>query len=243
MDQSLYDKKIQDKLKQVFYQYLSHGGFPEIVSYNPEVKQKTLQEYLDVTIYRDIIERHNIQNTHLIKYMILAMIHGVGKPFTINKFYNDTKSQGYQAAKDTLYNYADYIEDAYLAFLVPVYDKSLRKEQTNPKKLYAIDPGMARALTLDYENDLRRLFENIVYLDLRRLGCKVNYYLTSERYEVDFLAQSSRGHKKLFQVAWDMQDESTMQREERALQSAMNELKVEGEVITLDSYLRGGIRF
>ena len=70
--------------------------------------------------------------------------------------------------------------------------------------------SLIRALTLDYENDLGRLFENIVYLDLRRLGCKVNYYLTSERYEVDFLAQSPRGHKKLFQVAWDVQDAGTV---------------------------------
>ena len=140
MDRSLYDKKTQDNLGQIFHQYLSHGGFPEIVPFNPDVKQKTLQEYLDITIYRDIIERHNIQNTHLIKYMILSMIHGAGKPFTVNKFYNDSKSQGYQVGKDKLYDFADYIEDAYLAFSMPIYDKSLRTMQTNHKKLYAIDP-------------------------------------------------------------------------------------------------------
>ena len=89
---------------------------------------------------------------------------------------------------------------------------------------------------------LGRLFENIVYLDLRRLGCKINYYLTSERYEIDFFAQTPRGHKKFFQVAWDMQDANTMEREERALHAGMKELKIEGEIITLDSYLREGIK-
>lgn len=243
IDRSLYDKKAQDRLAEVFNNYLSGGGFPEIISYDSDVKQKTLQEYLDIVIYRDIIERHNIKNPTLIKYMILSMIHNVGKPFAVNKFYNDLKSQGYQIGKDILYEYADHLEDAYLAFSVSIYDKSIRKVQTNPKKLYAIDTGMVRALTLDYESDLGRLFENIVYLDLRRLGCKINYYLTSERYEIDFLAQTSRGHKKLFQVAWDVQDAKTREREERALQAGMRELSIDGEIITLDSYLSDGIKF
>jgi len=242
IDRSLYDKKTQDKLSQIFHSYLSEGGFPEIVTFETDVKQQTLQEYLNVTIYRDIIERHEIKNPTLIKYMILSMIHNVGKPFSVNKFYNDVKSQGYHIGKDILYDYADHIEDAYLAFSIPLYDKSLRKTQTNPKKLYAIDSGMIRALTLDFENDLGRLFENIIFLDLQRLGCKTNYYLTSERYEVDFLAQTPRGQKKLFQVAWDVQDPTTLAREQRALEAGKKELQIEGELITLDSYLREGIR-
>ena len=243
IDTSLYDKKTQDKLTLLFRTYLSEGGFPEITSFDPDVKQKTLQEYLDVAIYRDIIERHNIKNPTLIKYMIMSMIHNVARPFAVNKFYNDVKSQGYTTSKDILYEYAAHIEDAYLAFPLAMHEQSLRKMHTNPKKLYAIDPGMVRALTLDYESDLGRLFENIVYLDLRRLGYTVSYYLTTERYEIDFLAQTTRGHKKFFQVAWDMQDATTVVREERALQAGMKELKVEGEIITLDSYLREGIKW
>lgn len=242
-DRSLYDKKTQDKLTQLFHHYLAEGGFPEIVSFDPDVKQKILQDYLDVVIFRDIIERHNIKNPTLIKHMILSMIHNVGKPFAVNKLYNDFKTRGHQIGKDVLYEYVDYIEDAYLAFPVALYDKSIRKVQTNPKKLYAIDPGMIRALTLDYENDLGRLFENIIYLELKRLGFKINYYLTSERYEIDFLAQTPRGHKKLFQVAWETQDAATLEREKRALQAGMNELKVDGDIITLDSYLSEGIKY
>ena len=243
IDQSLYDKKTHDQLAHLFREYLSEGGFPEITSFDPDVKQKTLQEYLDVAIYRDIIERHNVKNPTLIKYMILSMVHNVGRPFAINKFYNDVKSQGYTTSKDVLYEYAAHIEDAYLAFPIALFDQSLRKTQTNPKKLYAIDPGLVRALTLDYESDLGRLFENIIYLDLRRLGCTVHYYLTAERYEIDFIAQTARGQKKIFQVAWDMQDVNTVEREGRALQVGMQELKVEGEIITLDSYLRAGIKW
>ncbi len=133
------------------------------------------------------------------------------------------------------------LKTAYLAFSVPIYDASIRKVQTNPKKIYAIDPGLARAMTLDYENDLGRLFENIIYLDLRRLGCTIHYFLTKSRYEVDFLVQTPGGHKKLFQVVWKQEDAQTIEREERALKEGMAALKVDGDIITLDSYLRSGI--
>ncbi len=242
IDRSSYSKKTRDKLSKLFHHYLSEGGFPEIIPFDLDIKQKTLQEYLNVAIYRDIIERHKINNPKLVKYMILSMIHNVSRPFAINKFYKGLKSQGYQIGKDVLYEYADYIEDAYLAFSIGVYDKSIRKRKTHPKKLYAIDPGMIRALTLDYEGDLGWLFENIIYLELRRLGSKVNYYLTSDNYQIDFLAQTPRGRKKFFQVACDVHEAHTMEREQRALQSGMKELKIEGEIITLDSYLREGIK-
>lgn len=241
IDRSLYDKKTQDKLRQLFLLYLSEGGFPEVIFFNPEVRQQTLQEYVDVVIYRDIIERHQVKNPSLIKYMILSMIHNIGKTFSVNKFFNDSKSQGYKISKDILYEYDDHIEDAYLAFSISLYDKSFRKFQTNPKKQYCIDTGMARALTMDYENDLGRLFENIIYLELRRLGYHVSYFLTKERYEIDFLVQTPRGHRKLIQVVWDAEDPKTIEREKRALEAGVAQLKIKGEIVTLDSYLRNGL--
>ncbi len=236
-----YDKKTQDKLNQIFNLYLSEGGFPEVTAFSPDVRQQTLQEYLDIVIYRDIIERHNIKTPAIIKYMALSMIYNIGKPFSINKFYNDLKSQGYSVGKDILYDYANHIEDAYLTFSVELYDKSIRKVKTNPKKIYAIDSGLIRSLTLDYENDFGRLFENIIYLDLRRRGCKINYFLTKDRYEIDFLIQTPKGEKKFIQVVWNQEDKQTLAREERALQAGIKETKINGEIVSLDSYLRNGI--
>lgn len=241
IDSSLFDKKTKDTLSKLFQEYLSIGGFPEVNSYHSDFRQQTLQEYIDIALFRDIIERHKISNPSAIKYMILSMIHNIGSPFAIHKFYNDLKSQGYSIGKDILYDYASYIEDCYLAFSVPLYNPSLRVVQTNPKKIYAIDPGLVRASTLAYEGELGRLFENVVYLDLRRRGYQVSYYLTAERYEVDFLIQSPRGEKKLIQVAWDMESPKTADREQRALKAGMEELGVDGTIVTLDSYLRQGI--
>jgi len=234
----IYDKKTADHLMHAFRSYLEEGGFPEVVSLEASIRQQILQEYLDIAIFRDIVERHQIKHPSVIKFMILSMILNVGKPFAINKFYADLKNRGYSIGKDLLYEYVDHIEDSYIAFNMPVYHKSLRKTYTNPKKAYAIDPGMTRALTMEFENDLGRLFENVVYLDLRRKGLKISYFDTKEKYEVDFLTQDARGNKKLIQVSWKMDDKKTEGRELRALELATKELKIKGEVITLDSYLK-----
>ena len=242
IDQTIFDKKTQDNLTKIFHNYLTEGGFPEVNKYDADIRQRILQEYIDIVLFRDIIERHKIKNPSLIKYMILSMLNNISNPFTINKFYNDIKSTGFKTGKDILYEYADHIEDAYLAFLINIYDKSIRKTQTNPKKIYAIDPGIVRAVTLDYDGDLGKLFENVIYLDLRRLGCeKINYYLTTERYEVDFIITSPQGHKKIFQVVWNADDKKTLSREKRALDAAVRELKIKGSIITLESYLQEGI--
>ncbi len=238
---SLYDKKKQDIVKQLFHNYLSEGGFPEVTTYASDVRQQALQDYLDIVIYRDIIERHKVKNPSVVKYLILSMIHNVGNPFTVNKFYNDLKSHGYQTGKDVLYGYAEHIEDAYLAFSVDIYDKSLRKVRANPKKMYAIDPGLVRSVVLNYDRDFGRLFENVIFLDLKRLGCKISYYLTSNRNEIDFVVETPQGHKKCLQVAWEQDTKKTFDRELRALEEGMQELKMGGEIITLDSYLEKGI--
>ncbi len=238
---TLYGKQAQDTLKKLFQDYLSEGGFPEVVSYSADVRQQTLQDYLDIVIYRDIIERHKIKNPSIIKYMILSMIHNVGTTFAINKFYNDLRSQGYKTSKDALYEYAAHIEDAYLAFSLDAYDPSFRKRRASIKKIYAIDPGMVRALVLNYNRDLGRLFENVIYLDLRRLGYKVSYYRTSGSNEVDFVVETRQGHRKCLQVAWEQDNIKTFEREQRALKEGMAELNMTGEVITLDSYLEKGL--
>lgn len=241
IDRTLFGQKTKDQLRKIFESYLSEGGFPEVTEYTSDIRKRTLQEYVDIVLYRDIVERHNVANPALVKYMILSMIHSISNPFAINKFYNDLKTRGYRTGKDVLYDYAEFIEDAYLAFSATVYDRSIRKTQSTPKKIYAVDPGLVRATTLDFESDLGKLFENIVYLDLRRLGCKVQYYLTKDRHEIDFIATSPQGQQKFFQVTWDMDDAKTREREERALQSGMKELDINGEIITLETYLRNGI--
>ncbi|OGV25816.1 MAG: ATPase [Legionellales bacterium RIFCSPHIGHO2_12_FULL_37_14] len=243
IDRTIMGAKTKDLLNQMLDKYLLCGGFPEVTNYESMAREQTLQEYVTVVTYRDIVERYQITHPAIVKYMIITLISNVASPFSINKFYNDLKSQGYKIGKDSLYEYTQYIEDVFLVFFVPLYSTSIRKVHTNPKKIYAIDPGLVRAMCLNYEQDFGHLFENLVYLDLRRKGYKVYYYLTKERYEVDFFIENTKGKQSLIQVVWDTSDRKTQDREERALSSAMQELKVSGYLVTKEMYLQGNIPY
>lgn len=227
-----------DMLQKHLLDYLIRGGFPAVQSLHESDRRTILQGYVDTVVLRDIVERHNIQNPSLIKYLIKGLLKNIAAPFSINKFYNDIKSQGYPAGKDTLYRYMDYIEDAFLAFTVPIFDPSERRGQTAPKKIYAVDNGLVWASSFDINSKWSDLFENHIYLDLRRQGKKIFHYKTSEGYEVDFVVQNLDGSFELIQVAWDINDPETLEREERALRSAEKELGISGKILDLSQYLR-----
>ncbi|NGX35943.1 MAG: hypothetical protein K1000chlam1_00779, partial [Candidatus Anoxychlamydiales bacterium] len=183
-------KKIIDQFNMHFNNYFSIGGFPAIQHLHENERRTILQGYINTVIFRDIIERYKITNTVLIKYLIKTLIKNVAQPFAVHKFYNDIKSQGYKISKDTIYQYMEYIEDAFLIFSVPIFSESLRKTQLNPKRIYVNDNGLVCANRLSISQQLGSLFENQIYLDLRRQNKKVKYYITQDGYEIDFVVEN-----------------------------------------------------
>ncbi|MCX7115718.1 MAG: ATP-binding protein [Gammaproteobacteria bacterium] len=230
-------KKAEDRYTTHLLQYLEEGGFPGVIGQNRMQQTLVLQDYIDVVLFRDIIERHKITNVSVVKYMIHYLLCNFSTSLSTNKFYNDLKSQGFAVGRSSVYDYLSYIEDAYLIFTVPIYAESIRKVQNNPKKMYAIDNGMVHANTLNRLKNYGRAFENLVYLDLRRSGAVIYYYVTQEGYEVDFLVKHLSGELALYQVCFDPADEKTFNREMRALTTAEKELGVKGTLITIKNYM------
>ena len=230
-------------MKHSLVEYLNCGGFPETTSV-VEVPDRVriLQDYVDVVIFRDIIERYKVSNVVLAKYLLQLLLKNPGTLFSINKIFNDLKSQGFNVSKNTLYEYLNYFEDAYLIFSVPLYSKSVRKTQTNLRKIYVIDSGLHNAYSLKVDRDFGHLFENLIYLDLCREEHEIYYYLTNSRNEVDFLTKDLSGKMHLYQVVWNIDDNATMMRENRALKEATDELKITGELITPETYLKNNFQ-
>lgn len=235
--QGVMGKKMLDQHRSYLLDYFQRGGFPGVQSMPPNEQLESLQNYVETVIFRDIIERHQISNVALLKYFINFLLKSVASPFSINKFYNDVKSQGYKLAKDTLYSYLNYLEDAFLIFSVPIFTESLRRVQTTPKKIYAIDNGLIAANTFNLSENLGKLFENQVYLDLRRQNKKIFYYHTSDGYEIDFVTQDLQGKHEILQVVWDADDPITLKREKRALEQAESELGFPGRLIDWTTFV------
>ncbi len=231
-------QRIQDVFQKHLRDYLQVGGFPEIQTFSIWDRSRILQDYVEVVVFRDIVERYNVTNITLIKHMIRALLHGIGGSFSIHKWMKDFKSQGLAVGKNTLYDYMDHIQDAYLIFSVPLFTPSIRRQAVNLKKIYAVDTGLVQAFTFHQNQNWGHLFENMIYLDLRRQGYRVFYYLTNSGYEVDFIAQAPDGRRRLIQVCWDPTQTDTFERETRALREAEAELGLRGELITPDTYIK-----
>ncbi len=231
-----------DLMKSHLLNYFSRGGFPAVQAMSMNDWRETLRNYVDTTLLRDIIERHNIGNTQLLKYLATSLLKNAASPFSINKFFNDIKSQGLQVSKETLHTYLGYLEDAFLVFTVPFYSESERERQTRPKKIYAVDSGLINMVSLGSGAGAQeahgKLFENLIYLDLRRQNKKIYFYNTQEGYEIDFVTVSPEGHRELIQVVWDIEDPKTKDREERALVQAEQELGISGRILTVRDYLK-----
>lgn len=227
-----------DVLRQQLTNYFAAGGFPAVQFMLQKEWRETLQNYVDTVILRDIVERHNVTNIVLLKYLVLTLIKNAAAPFSVNKFYNDITSQGYRVSKETIHNYLEYIEDAFLIFTVPCYSSSMRTKQNRPKKIYAIDNGLINAATLNFSRNYGKLFENLVYLDLRRQKKKIYFYNTSDGFEIDFLTEDPEGKRELIQVSWDTEDKKVFEREQRALTQAEQELGITGKIITAREYLK-----
>jgi uncharacterized protein len=194
-----------------------------------------LQEYINLIIYKDLIERHNIKNISLIKYLIHYFLTNLSNLFSINKLFNDLKSQGYKVSKDALFNYVSYLEDAYCFFSVPIFSASLKTRQVNPRKIYAVDHGLATASVWKLSEDYGRLLENIVFIHLRRVSPwrGIYYYLTDKEKEVDFVVTDKNKVITLIQVCYSLDSKASKEREVKALSQAMEELKVkQGLILT-----------
>lgn len=218
-------------LENRFRTYLVEGGFPEVQNIEAEYRVRILQDYLDVVILRDIVERHQITNIIPLRYMIRHLLNATACLFSVNKFYNDLKSQGIRCGKNTLHDYLGYLSDAYLFFQVYVHTNSERARMVNPRKIYAIDPGLVNACARNVRSNLGHLLENFVFLELRRSTDMIEYYRTQSGHEVDFLVTDRFGQQSLIQVSVDMAEPETRKREVRALLEAMEECDLNQSII------------
>lgn len=233
-----FGKKVLDQYQHHLTGFFQRGGFPGIQNLSTHERLEALQNYVEVVVFRDVVERHKVSNIKLLKYFINALLKNIASRFSINKFHKDIGSQGYKVGKDTLYRYLEHLEDAFLIYTVPLFTESLRALETTPKKIYAVDNGLINANTFNLSLNFGKMLENQIYLDLRRQKKEIFYYVTSEGYEVDFITKDQEGRYEMIQVVWDQSDPITNEREKRALISAEKELSIQGKIVDCNTYLQ-----
>jgi len=222
-------------------EYLLVGGFPEAQGstkkgLDPATRVSLLQGYVDTVIFRDVVERHAVSQVAALRWIIRHALRNPCGAFSANKLHVDLHSQGHNVAKDTVHAILDHLVDAFLITTVPVATESERRRNTNPRKVYPIDPGLIDAFDASGRSNIGHALETAVFNELCRRGADVTYVKTKEGFEVDFLARFPDGRRELIQVCADPSDAATWQREVRALDAGYDEhVGSEKTIIVLDT--------
>lgn len=228
---NFYSSKNRSKIIKAADEYLLNSSFPELIESNEIEKPQILKEYLDLIIYKDLIERYNISNLYLIKYLIKFLLSNASNPISISKIYNDLKSLGIKVSKNSLYQYIQYLEDAYILFPVKIFSSNLREIQRNPQKLYSLDSGLIDIVTVT--KDIGRKFENSIFIELRRRYKNISYLKL--RQEIDFCYQySNKLH--LLNASYRINEITTKKREINSLIEGMNYLNIKESLLVTNSH-------
>lgn len=207
------------KLREQAGFYCQQGGLPELQPLPPSRRREIAQSYVDAVVLRDVVERHGVGNIEALRSLLYHILSQPATKLSVNKLYLDFKSRGLRVAKDDLYAFIRHLTDAYLLFQLPLWTRSEKKRQVNPKKIYVIDNGILDAYHTGITGDQGAFLENLVYLTLRRQGLELGYYETKQGHEVDFVYRDGTT-TVLVQAAWTLESEATREREIRALREA-----------------------
>jgi predicted AAA+ superfamily ATPase len=212
--------------------FIEIGGFPEAGKESLRSQRvNLLQGYVDTVLFRDVAERHGIANIVALRAFVRQLLRQSASPFSVSKVHADFRSRGISISKETLLELLAHLEDAFLLFTVPIASRSERRQQVNPRKLYLADHGLAVAYNPVSGTDRGRYLENIVACELLRQNMNLAYVKTVHGHEVDFLASSADGSTQLIQVAAEIENVATFEREIRALQGAAAEFPAARKVL------------
>lgn len=213
-------------VQKAFGEYWETGGFPEVLGLTRQLRIKTHQEYFHAVLFRDLIERHDVAHPKAVADLAHWLVDNIASPYSVNRLTGYLKSLGHNAPKSAVSDYLSWFEDAYFLFSVRVFDASLARSHTNPKKAYCVDHAMVRSLSSGILVNSGHLLENLVFTALRRVFPEIFYFKTTGGREVDFVVASRSGPPVLVQACESLAESQTRKREVLALGEAMAELRI-----------------
>ena len=214
-------------LKRHFNEYIEAGGIPEFVKNRDELYVKTLYENI---IYRDIIARYNLKDEKALKTTAYFAASNIAKEISYN---NVRKLTGLSSAT-TIKEYFEYLENSYLAYLLPRFATSLKTQVYSNKKVYFIDTAIAKILGFRTSEDYGRILENMVFMELKRRNLEIYYH--RENKECDFVIRNGYNIAEAIQVTQNLENPDTRKREIEGLADALQTYNLsEGLILTDDT--------
>ena len=201
----LEDKKtLEDK----FNEYIKFGGMPGIITIKNEenLYENAIKGIYNTVFMKDVVERNKLLDAILLEKILRFLMSNIGSLISSKKIADFLTSQGTKITHNTVLNYLQMLENAYIIYKVPRYDIKGKEILKTLEKYYIVDTGI-RNVTLGFrDSDFGHIIENVVYFELIRRGYDVTVG-KNDSLEVDFIA-TKPNDKKYYQVTNTMLDEN-----------------------------------
>lgn len=229
----------------LFFDYANETSLPKGVELREGGFDK-IYEYLDAiyttVIEKDITQRHQINDKRAFSNIVKFVASTIGTPLSPSNISKSLKQDKQSIHHNTVEKYLDYLVSSFVFYKVNRFDLKGKIQLATQEKYYLVDVGLLNILVGKARiTDRGHILENIVYLELIRRGNKV-WTGTSRSTEVDFVCKNPKGEIEYYQVAWQMIDESTIEREFRALEKIKDNYPK--FILTTDSFTqnRDGVK-
>jgi len=184
LEKGIVLEKTKLNILKKFKEYLNIGGFPAVFFEKEEYKIKLLKQYFDDILFKDIIDRHNL-NSKKTEDLALFLITNFTGLFSLRNIRNSLK-----ISYDTIRDYLSHFIDAYLFLILNHFSYSLKLQKTLPSKIYCIDNGLRNAVSFKFSKDEGKLAENLVFTELKRQEKEIYYWKNTKHQEVDFVIKN-----------------------------------------------------
>ena len=194
--------------KELLNEYIRYGGFPIVAlgTYDERTAYQIVEGIYHSVISNDIARRHSIANQELFNRVVRFIIENVGKNFSANSIVKFLKSEGRSLTVETIYNYLEWLEKAFVIYRCQRYDLQGKAVLKTQEKFYLADPALKYCMMGFNPKSIASMLENIVYFELRRRGYDV-YVGKNETKEIDFVAVR-RDERVYVQVCRELPDAS-----------------------------------
>lgn len=174
-------------------------------------KENYIKEVFTTILTRDLTEKYNLPDSHALIQVTNYLMDNIGNITSPNNVTGGLVSNNTPTSHVTVRRYIQYLCNAFVFYKVDRYDIKGRKNLESLNKYYLSDTGIRYAILGRRNMDWGRMYENIVFLELKRRGYDV-YVGKLYQKEIDFVVM--RGNEKMYiQVSDNIADNATFERE------------------------------
>ena len=234
LDLSKLNPEQQADASALMDDYLRNGGYPEVVA-SRQLTRTYLDTLFDSIVWKDVAKRHSVRNVTDLNDLALYLVSNFCNPVSANEL---TEELGFSSVNTTK-KFMDYLHEPYLFYYLPRYNNKLKLMKKAPRKVYVVDNGFVAAKAFSLSDNLGRLLENQVFVELLRQGYDTDktmfYYRSRNDKEVDFVLRKGTHIEQLVQVCYDMSNAKTEKREVDSLLECAAELNCSNLVIVTNN--------